>query len=355
MRSFALTLLILVGLWVPARGDTLLFKNGDQLTGVWQRVDAGTMVFKSENLGDLSVPVGKVQSMNSTKPSAILLKTGEAYSGMLSLLESGAWELKGEDGGIRHVPAESVVAIYPLEMYIAMAGATDIPRPWQNWKGTGNVGYSLVRGERDAGTMSIGVNAVRRQPDLPGYKETFRTNYHLNMLFTNTKTDGVSASANSVSTRLRQDFLFTPTNFIFMLGQWEHIQTQSLDLRQTYGGGVGRDLLRRPKFDMQFLGGMTFVRESFANGELRQNAEALIGEKLAWRFRKSVSLGHSLDFYPNITEGGAFRVDSTTTLSTRISSRFSFNTTVADRFFSRPQSGRQRNELIFTTGLGFNF
>jgi hypothetical protein len=336
-----------------ARCDIVHFKNGDQLSGEWQRVNGSTLVFKSDNLGEVSVSISKIQSMDSTRNSAILLKSGDAFRGMLSLLESGAWELKGEDGGVRHVAPGSVMAIYPLQTYYSKAGETR--RPWQNWKGSSSVGYSLVRGDRDAGTLSIGVNAVRREPDLPGYQERFRTNYLLNVLFTNSRTDGVRTSANSVSTSLRQDFLFSTTNFAFALGQFEHIQTQSIDLRQTYGGGVGHDLLRRPKLNMQILGGLTVVRTSFATGEIRRDAEVLMGQKIGWKLSDTVGLTHSLSFYPNLTSTGDYRFDTSTTLSTRISSRLSFNTAVADRFLSRPLVGRQRNELIFTTGLGLRF
>lgn len=353
MRSFAFIVVTLLMMGQGARCDTLHFKNGDLLSGEWQRVNGNTLVFKSELVGEVSVPVAKVQSMDSKRDSAILLKGGDAFSGMLSLLESGAWELRGKDGGVRHVAPGSVMAIYPLQTYYSKAG--EIRRPWQNWRGSSNVGYSLVRGQRDAGTLSIGVNAVRREPDLPGYRERFRTNYLLNILLTNTRQNNIATSANSVSTALRQDFLFSATNFAFVLGQFEHIQTQRIDLRQTYGSGIGHDLLRRPNINMQLLGGLTYVRTGFSTAEVRHTAEALAGEKLGWKLSNTVGLTHSLNFYPNISDTGDYRFDTSTTLSTRISSRLSFNTTVADRFLSRPLSGSQRNELIFTTGLGLNF
>lgn len=353
MRFFALIVFFFLILEPFARCDTVHFKNGDLLSGEWQRVLGNTLVFKSDNLGEVSVPLSKVQSMVSTRDSAILLKSGDAFSGMLSLLESGAWELRGEDGGVRHVAPGSVNAIYPLKTFYSKIGETR--RPWQNWDGSTSVGYSLVRGQREAGTLSIGVNAVRREPDLPGYKERYRTNYLLNILLTNTRQDGIETSANSLSTALRQDFLFSTTNFAFVLGQFEHIQTQSIDLRQTYGSGIGHDVLRRPNLNLQFLGGMTFVRTSFGTGEVRRTAEALVGQKLRWRMTKAVDLTHSLDFYPNVSDFGDYRFDTSTTLSTRISTRLSFTTTVADRFLSRPLPGGQRNELVFTTGLGLNF
>ena len=66
-------------------------------------------------------------------------------------------------------------------------------------------------------------------------------------------------------------------------------------------------------------------------------------------------MGTMFNFMDAATDAGQFRVDSTSTLSTRITSRISFNTTFADRLLSRPLPGRQRNEVILTTGLGFNF
>lgn len=146
MRHFVLTLLSILVWGSSAQGDLMRFKNGDQLTGEWQRVNGSTLVFKSENLGEVTVAISKVKSMDSARSSAILLKSGDAFRGMLSLLESGAWELKGEDGGVRHVAPGSVMAIYPLQTYYSKAGETR--RVWQNWTGGSSVGYSLVRGER---------------------------------------------------------------------------------------------------------------------------------------------------------------------------------------------------------------
>jgi putative salt-induced outer membrane protein YdiY len=186
-------------------------------------------------------------------------------------------------------------------------------------------------------------------------KERLRTNYVLTMLFANTRTDGLRTSANSVTTSLRQDFVFSPTNFLFVLGQLDHIQTQSLDLRQTYGAGLGHDLLRRPSASLQFLGGVTYVREAFENAATRRNGEGLIGEKLSWKINRLVTFEHYLNFYPNLTDTGEYRLDSTSTLTMQISSRLSFNTTVADRFLSNPLPNHQKNEVILTTGLGLNF
>jgi putative salt-induced outer membrane protein YdiY len=354
MKRFLLVLMAVLASGGTAKSEVVVFKNGDQLTGSWVRVTEGKILFKSEALGEISIPASKVKTMLSKTPAVILGKAAVAYSGRLSLLESGEWELRGEDGGTRRVSPAAVVAIYPLEVY--RAKGEEVPfRPFHNWQGKANLGYSLVRGDRDASTLSLGVSGTRRFPNLPGFQERFRTNYLLTMLFANTRTNGVRTSANSITTSLRQDFLFSPTNFVFALGQLEHSQTQSLDLRQTYGGGVGRDLIRRPRLGLQFLGGMTYVREDFTGPERRHNAEGLVGEKLSWKISNNVNFANYFNFYPNLTDRGEYRADTTSTLSLRVSSRLSFNTTIADRFLTNPLPGKQRNEVVLTTGLGLDF
>ncbi len=354
MNRLLVLLLAVIALGGVAKGEVVEFKNGDHLTGSWVRVNGDKILFKSEALGQLSLPVSKIKSMVSTTAAVILVKSGEAYSGKLSLLESGDWELKGENGGTRRLEASKVVAIYPLDLF--QAKGEEVPfRPFHNWQGKANVGYSLVRGDRDASTLSLGVNGTRRFPNLPGFNERFRTNYLLTMLFANTRTNGVRTSANSITTSLRQDYLFSPTDFVFGLAQLEHIQTQSLNLRQTYGGGLGRDLIRRPRLGLQLLGGVTFVREAFQDTPVRRNAEALVGEKLSWKISDDVNFENYLNFFPNLTDPGQYRVDSTSTLGIRMSSRLSFNTTFANHFLTHPVLGGQRNEVVLTTGLGFNF
>ena len=185
MNRLLLLSLVLVASGGVARSELVEFKNGDQLTGSWLRVNGDKIVFKSDAVGEVSLPVSKVKSMISTTSAVVLVKSGEAYSGRLSLLDSGEWELRGEDGGARRLKASSVLAIYPLQVYQAKGEEAPF-RPFHNWQGIANVGYSLVRGDRDASTLSMGVNGTRRFPNLPGFNERFRTNYLLTMLFANT-------------------------------------------------------------------------------------------------------------------------------------------------------------------------
>jgi hypothetical protein len=142
---------------------------------------------------------------------------------------------------------------------------------------------------------------------------------------------------------------------VFGLAQLDHISTSGLYLRQTYGGGFGKDVVKNARTTFSLIGGMTFQHEKFINGSFDQSGDGLVGEKLGEQFSKRIRLDHNLTFYPDFTNGGEYRFDTATALSLKISSKLSLNTGVIDLFLSNPPPGNQRNNLTFSTGIGYSF
>jgi putative salt-induced outer membrane protein YdiY len=354
MKRYCLCLFLAACCALPGKADVAHFKNGDRLTGEWVRVEGDKIVFKTETLGEVQIPTEQLESFQSATPAVLLLKGGTSVRGKLALIPSGDWQVQTKTGK-QWVAADSLQIIYPEETY-KEKGLGHKPKPWENWKGKGALGYSLVRGDQSSRTLSVDFNATRRIPVVPYLNERSRTNYFLNMLFAHTQTpDGLRISANTFTSGVRQDFTFTPRDFWFLLAQFDHSDTQSLNLRQVYGGGLGHDLVKNSRVNLQLLGGVTFVKENFQLQVQRSNAEGLAGEKLSWKLTDWLGLDHFLSFYPNLTDRGNYRFDTSSTLSTKITSRLSFNTTFTDHFLSQPLPGRRQNEVILTTGLGVTF
>ena len=146
-----------------------------------------------------------------------------------------------------------------------------------------------------------------------------------------------------------------PNDFVFGLAQVDHVGAQGLYLRQIYGGGYGRDLITTKRTLFSVLGGVTFVHEKFFTGDYTQSAEALLGEKLGMQLTKLVHLEHNLNVYPNLSNTGRYRFDTATTLSARLSNKLSVNLGVIDFYMSNPAVGSKKNNVAFTTGLGYSF
>jgi putative salt-induced outer membrane protein YdiY len=335
-----------------ARADVVTLKNGDRVTGTLVTVKDGKLELKSDVLGDLSIPVAQIATFSAEKPVVVMVKGQKPLRGTLELEPSGAWQVTS-NGRSQTLAASSAQLIMPEESYSKLIEHT--AKPWQDWHGVSSLGYAVQRGDQQTSNFSTTVNAVRERPATPIFERHWRTDYGLTMVFSHAAQDGTSVTSNTYSTHLRQDYLLSPDNFIFGLAQLDHIGAQDLYLRQTYGGGYGRQVLNTPRMHFSVLGGLNDVHEKFFDGSYNQNAEALVGEHLGIKLFKSVALDHSLNFYPNLTNSGQYRFDTTTTVAAKLNNRFSLNASVVDFYLSNPAAGSHKNNIAYTTGLGYTF
>jgi putative salt-induced outer membrane protein YdiY len=335
-----------------ANADVVTLKNGDRVTGTLVDVKGGNLDFKSDILGALTIPLAKITSLTSDKPAALVEKNHESLKGQVALQPSGDWQVTANDQ-TQTIAAGSVDFVMPADDYQKLEVST--AKPWDNWKGNASLGYSLQRGNQETNNFTTTINAVRERPETPDFQRHWRTNFDLTTLVSNSEQADAFVASHTLSTDVRPQYLFTPNNFVFGLVQFDHISTQGLYWRQTYGGGYGRDVIKNARTTFSLIGGMTFVHEKFFTGDWDQSAEALVGEKLGYQISKRVRLDHDVNFYPNLTYSGQYRFDTATTISAKLAGKFSLNSGVIDLYLSNPPAGNKKNDVTFTTGIGYSF
>lgn len=356
MRPYGFVLILLVLCTAPlVRAEKVHLKDGSVVTGTFQRLMNGKLVFKTTSMGTLTTSAANIVSFTSQSTVVVVLKSGKRADGIFSVTPEGGWQLKS-NRGIKTLKAGDVLAVYPFNVYMKENPAGS-RKPWQDWKGTGALGYVLQQSSQYSKSLSINFTSSRIEPTLTGMPPHRATHFSFNMAYATVTQSGVTTKANTLTSVLRQDFFMGASgrNYFFAQGEWDHIQPQDLKLRQTYGGGLGRDLVRHANFSLSIQGGLTYVRSSFETGELRNEMEALAGEKVGLTLLKRLRISHEFDVYPSLTSAGDYRFNSLTALDAPISKRFSFNISVNDQFLSRPVPGTQSNVLILSTGLGVNF
>lgn len=361
---FLLMLILVLGWTVSLQADVLRLKNGDIINGTWERVVGNTLVFKSETLGEIKVDISKIKSLQTKGPAAAMLPEGQKVEGKLEVSPQGKWQLVPTKPGA--APQEHFVAAYPEKSFEKL-DQTVHAKPWQDWKGATNLGYSAITGDTQSRSFTANVNAIRNQPDIPGLAVKWRTNFSLTALFSHATSSSSTAeiTSNTFSSGIRQDLLFTKKNFVFALAQYDYIQPEGIRLRQTYGGGFGRDMFRRPKFDFSVLGGMTYVRTNLENTTttplpagtalFQGSAEAIAGEKVTAQITKWLAFVHDINFYPNLTQSGEYRFDTNTSLAVPLTKRLSFSVSFVDFYLSNPLPGNHKNNATLSTGLGIRF
>jgi len=335
-------------------------KNGDRVTGTLVTIKGGTLQLKTDKLGNISIPMAQVATYSVEKPVAVIIKGQEAVRGMLELMPSGDWQVKATNGQVQTIAAAKVDVIMPYEDYQKVE---QTPELWQAWKGTASLGYSLQNGNQETNTLTTSITAARERPATPIFEAHWRTNFDFTILFSDAEqksptppyTITSTVSSRTLTSDLRQDYLFSADNFVFVFGQLNHVSTQDLYLQQTYGGGIGRDLVKNARTTFSVLGGPTYVQEKFIHpGLLTRTAELLVGETLGEQFSKRLRLDHYLHFYPDLIHGGQYRFDTSAVLSFKLTNKLFVNVNLIDLYLTNPPTG-EKNNITFSTGIGYSF
>jgi putative salt-induced outer membrane protein YdiY len=345
--------LVGLGMAVNAAADVVLLKNGDRITGTFVSVRATTLNMQAAGLGNLAIPLGQVAALSVTNAVTLVARGQAARHGMLTLGASGAWQLIDDNGVTHTIELASVEVILPAAGYQSLV--THSARPWQDWNGIADLGYSIQRGNQQTNTFSSSVDARRERPPAPTFARHGRVNVHLTMLLSNAVEDETSIGSNTLSTSLRQDILFAPGNFVFGIMQFDHVGTEGLTLRQTYGGGSGYDVLLGKRGTLSLLGGLTFVREVFLTDGGQHTAQLLVGEKLRFQFTPRIRFDHTTNAYPNLTIPGQYHFDTRTAVDIKLTTRFALHTGLIDLYLTNPALGSERNNFSLTTGIGVTF
>lgn len=81
----------------------------------------------------------------------------------------------------------------------------------------------------------------------------------------------------------------------------------------------------------------------------------MLGEESVWTISDRTNWTQRLAVYPNVSDRGSYRMQFDTALSTKLNNWLAWQITFSDRFLSNPVPGRQKNDVLPSTGLRVNF
>ena len=109
--------------------------------------------------------------------------------------------------------------------------------------------------------------------------------------------------------------------------------------------------IRTERAELDVFGGIAWNKEFFELGEDRSSAEGLVGQSLVWKLGPRTALKEQFVVFPNLSDGGEYRLNFDATLTTEVTRRIGWHLTVSDRYLSNPLVGFERNDLLMTTGV----
>jgi hypothetical protein len=321
--------------------DVVVLKNGDRLTGEIKSLQRGELKIKADYMAEaVRLDWARIERIESKSIFMISLVNGKLFTSVMRLLPANSTEtanfvIGSSDKAIR-VQQVEVIRILPAETGF-----------WKALEGSIDFGFSFTSGNDQYQTELIAAT-------------TYRTGDHS---FT-ASTDSAFSGQTQGSSTTRNEFNFdyrkqlTPRWFAGGLLNFLSSDQQSLSLRTTVGGLIGRNLKQTENTRLSLLGGMAGTRENYSASlgkPKATNADALAGLDFnTFRF-KTTDIRTRLYFFPSLTTPGRMRLQLNSDLRIKIVSDLYWGFHLYENFDSKPPVSADKNDLGVSTSLGWKF
>jgi hypothetical protein len=346
-RALVIGLTVSASLLVSAAwADQIVMKNGDRVTGSIIKKDGKNLTIKTDQFGVVTTSWDQVESVQADKPVNVVLQDGRTVQGTIATTK-GKVEVTTKDTKLSLAPADINIIRNDDEQ---KAYERLLKPNWgQLWTGAGTLGFAGTAGNAETTTFTTGITAAR-------VTNTDKTSLYFNTIKASALSNGKEAdTAQAVRGGIGYNHNLHSRVFADVFNDYEYDKFQSLNLRFVIGGGGGVHAVKTERSHLDFLCGADYNHASFSTPLTREIAEGYFGDDYSLKLNGATSLVQSFRMFDDVTNGGQYRVNFDTGLSTKIAKRLTWNISLSDRYLSRPAPGRKTNDFLYTTGLGITF
>jgi putative salt-induced outer membrane protein len=349
MPRCVFAILFLSGL---AWADQVTLANGDRITGSILRSDTKNLVLKTDSAGELAIKWDTIAGISAPGPLHIGLTDGQTIVGSVETV-NGRFNVTTKTAGEAATSKEAIQFIRNNEEEAKAQAEIDHfrnPRLVDLWVGNLDLGFAASRGNANTETLTLSTNAARATT-----RDKIAVYY--TSIFSSSDFSGgaTQTTANSKRGGVAYSLNLNKRAFVFGSVDLESDQFQDLDLRFSPAGGGGYHAIATMPTQLDLRVGAAADREFFSTGLNRTSAELLLGDNFAHKFSATTHIEQKLDFFSNLSNSGAYRMNFDISGVTAIRKWFSWQLTISDRYLSNPVVGRKKNDAIFSTGLRLNF
>ena len=342
--------------------DTIVFGNGERLTGDLVKADAKGVTFKSTEAGEIKVTWDKVRELDSTKPFAVITKNEKLRRKNASArVARGAIAVDGGSVSVGAAPASRTVAIPEIDQIVDDAAfdraVNHAPGLLGGWTGAVSIGASFVRATQDSTTFTGAVNLVRAVPQVDWLPARNRTLVDYSQAYGSTsQPQNPTIKTNIFHAGAERDEYVNQRLYVFGTLAFDHNFSQGLDLQQQYGGGLGYTVLKSAVQELDAKADVHYEEQQFFSPASSLN---LFGSTFAETYLRTLPRAIVFTEFGSISpawnDTHAYSARLGANLVFPVYRGFAFNGGATDDYLNNAQAGFKKNSTTFTTGVTYTF
>jgi hypothetical protein len=360
-----------------AAPDTLVFENGDHISGKLLRVVGETVWFHSEYVGEVHVKWSQLREIRTATKLVVLEKGVSPQDGKLPPdLPEGTLAVSDGSITVRQQEPPGAEVILPVKRAEYVLDETTLRKQIEGhpgilggWNGQVTAGATVVQATQNQYTFTGAMALARVVPTVAWLNTRNRTSLDFNGSFGKiiqppyasggVMTPGYASKSSIYHADAERDEYFSPR--FYALGQtvFDHNFAQDLDLQQIYGAGIGWTAVKRPDQEVDLKTTLQYESQQFIVNS-RAYDQNLIGSTLdgTWSVKLplKVLFKQQVSWIPAYNNPYAYSAGETNTLTMPFFKRLAFSVGSIDSYLNDPPPSSpptRRNSFEFTTGLTY--
>lgn len=360
------------------KSDVIVFTNGDQLTGTMERGVGENVVFKSDTVGEITVPMSKVKELR-THGSFVVIRKDEKPSKVTRhpgslVYADNAVTVDTKIGASETVPVKNLAFIIDKTTYDN--NVAHHPNLLHGWNGSVSGGASLIRSTQTGTSFNAGITLIRSIPTVSYLPPKTRTTFNLLESYgklTQPVIPPTGAPPSEAKTSIfhadaEHDIYFTPRFYTLGEVSFDHNFAQGLNVQQVYGGGFGWTPLQTPIQQLDLKADVHYEMQSFIQPEQpappatplpsipNQN---LIGSTFGEAYHRNlpgkIVFTENASILPAFNNPDAYSAVAAAGLTLPTYKRISLGLNATDNYLNMPATGYKKNSFQFITSVVYAF
>jgi Protein of unknown function, DUF481 len=343
--------------------DTLTLSSGERLIGHFIRSTGGSVVFKSDDLGELTIAWAKVKELHAPERFVVVGKgvkltrradTSGLPKGAVAVADQTVLVEPASGAPPVRVPLGD--AAYVVDEATFQNVLFHNPRFFEDWKGAVTGGASVIEATQQSRTFTGGIALIRAIPAENWLSLRNRTLIDFSAAdgwITQPDTPKIKTSIYHADIE-RDQYFRGKDLYVFGQGSFDHNFSQGLDLQTNTGGGLGYTVIKKANETLDFKGSITYITQQFQE---RENDHSLLGSNLIETFSHKSARGilflQEIALTPTWTELNDYSALASASVAVPVFKRLGFMTAFSDNFLNNPPPGFKKNSFQLTTGLTY--
>jgi len=336
--KIVLAFALIAGSSISSRGDEVLFKNGDRITGKVVSVAEGKMIIDSKLAGTITVDMAEVKTFTTDAPIAVRTKDGQRLNAPAATGGPGTIKLNtpaAAAAGQRTVPFDDL-------KYVNFSEA---------WTGSVVAGAMFTRGNSFSDQVNVALDLTRRTEQ---DRWIFGAAYNFGRQRSGGAGDSFTSTDNWFASG-EYDYFLNPKLFVYGSLRYDHDRIADLDYRLTPSLGVGYQWLDAPDLKFATEAGIAYVVEHFDDDTSNDHLAAKLAYHVRKKFNESVELFHNLEYYPSLERFDDYLVITDAGVRATLTQKLFAEYKLEFRYDSTPAAGASRSDLRHLVGVGWKF